>query len=100
MLNQKILFIIFAVILAAVSVSAQSSRIYSISPSQIQAGATAFPLVIRGSNFAKNSVVQVGGVSLDTYFISWNTLRATVPANLAASTGNFSVKVVKIGEGR
>jgi CubicO group peptidase (beta-lactamase class C family) len=74
---------------------AQSARIVSVSPNQIQAGATAFPLVVKGANFSKNSVVSVGGVNLETYFISWNKLRAVVPANLAANAGNFEVRVVR-----
>lgn len=76
---------------------AQNSRIYSISPSQVQSGATAFPIVISGSNFKKNSVVQINGVTLDTVWLAWNKLRATVPANLAASVGTAQVKVVKYG---
>lgn len=78
----------------AANAFAQISRIYSISPSQVQTGATAFPIVVTGSNFKKNSVVQINGITLDTYFISWNKLRATVPANLAASAGVFEVRVL------
>jgi len=73
---------------------AQISRIYSISPSQVQSGGTAFPIVVVGSGFKKNSVVTINGVTLDTYFVSWNKLRATVPANLASNTGTFEVKVI------
>jgi len=76
---------------------AQISRIYSISPSQVQTGATAFPIVVSGSNFAKNSQVQINGVTLDTVSLAWNKLRATVPANLAASVGTAQVKVIKYG---
>jgi CubicO group peptidase (beta-lactamase class C family) len=78
----------------ALNAVAQTARIYSISPSQVQTGATAFPIVVTGSNFKKNSVVQINGVTLDTYFVSWNKLRATVPANLVANAGTLEVKVV------
>jgi CubicO group peptidase (beta-lactamase class C family) len=73
--------------------AAQSPKIYSISPSAAQAGATAFPIVVSGSNFKKSSVVKIGGVTLATLFVSWNKLRATVPASLAASAGSLEVKV-------
>ena len=85
----------FSFLFLVLNASAQNSKIYSISPNQVQTGATAFPMVVAGSNFKKNSVVQMGGVTLDTYFVSWNKLRVTVPANLAANAGNFEVKVVK-----
>ncbi len=76
---------------------AQSSRISSISPNEIQAGAASFPLVVKGSNFSKRSVVQLNDINLDTYFISWNKLRAVVPANLTTTPGAFSVRVMKLG---
>lgn len=76
------------------NLSAQNPKVYSISPNQIQSGATAFPIVVSGSNFKKNSQVQINGVTLDTVSPAWNKLRATVPANLAANAGNLEVKVV------
>ena len=97
MFKQNIWLVIFTIFLCAFSISAQISRIYSISPNQAQTGATAFPIVVKGSNFAKNSVVQVGGVNLETYFVSWNKLRAVVPANLATTAGNLNLKVIKNG---
>jgi CubicO group peptidase (beta-lactamase class C family) len=72
---------------------AQSARIYSISPNQAQAGANAFPIVVSGAGFAKNSVVRINGVNLETYFVSWNKLRAVVPASLATGAGSFEVRV-------
>jgi CubicO group peptidase (beta-lactamase class C family) len=73
---------------------AQNTIIRSLSPSQVEAGATAFPLVVSGSNFAKNARVEVNGVALDTVSLAWNKLRATVPANLAATAGTLEVRVV------
>ena len=95
MFNRKFICLSAVVFLSMSSVLAQNVRIGSISPNQVQTGATAFPLVVKGSNFAKNSVVQINGVNLDTFYVSWNKLRAVVPANTVVSAGNLSVKVVK-----
>lgn len=97
MFKQSIRLAILTLFLGVFSAAAQTSRIYSISPNQVQTSATAFPLVVRGANFSKNSVVQIGGVNLETYFVSWNKLRAVVPSNLSATAGNFNVRVVKNG---
>lgn len=90
-------FFFITVLLFAYSVSAQSSRISSISPSEVQTGGGSFPLIVKGSNFAKRSVVQLNGINLDTYFVSWNKLRTVVPANLTTTPGTFPVRVVKLG---
>ncbi len=93
----SIYLFLLAVILAAVPATAQTSRINSISPAQVQSGAASFPLVVKGSNFSKRSVVQLNGTGLDTYFVSWNKLRAIVPASLVSTAGNLSLRVVKNG---
>jgi hypothetical protein len=72
----------------------QRAIVRSISPNVVQSGATAFPLIVSGSNFAKNSKVYINDTPLDTIQISWNKLRATVPASFAANQGNLQVKVV------
>lgn len=93
------LLLLAAVFVLSTGISnAQTSRIYSISPAQVQSGGTAFPMVINGANFSKNSRVQLGGVDLDTYFVSWNKLRAVVPASLTATAGTPTLRVV--GRGR
>lgn len=79
---------------AASGAAAQPVRINSISPSAAQTGATAFPLVVTGSNFSKDSKVLANGAPLDTVQTAWNRLRATVPAHLAANAGALSIKVV------
>lgn len=90
----KICFVFLFLALFTSGATAQSSRIYSISPNRAQTGATAFPIVVSGSNFKKNSVLQINGATLDTIQLSWNKLRAIVPANLTASAGNLEVKAV------
>jgi len=87
-------FFILLVAFFTSNLSAQSPKVYSIGPNQIQSGATAFPIVVSGSNFKKISQVQINGVTLDTVSPAWNRLRATVPASLAANAGNLEVKVV------
>lgn len=90
---------VIVLMLLSYAAEAQTARIVSISPKQAQTGADAFPIVVKGANFAKNSVVRFNGVNLDTYFVSWNKLRAVVPANLVSVTGSFELKVFKNGRG-
>ncbi|MBK7704288.1 MAG: beta-lactamase family protein [Acidobacteria bacterium] len=92
----KILLLV-TVLVAANVVSAQRSRVYSISPNAVQTGAQNLPIVVNGSNFSKRSVVRLNGVDLDTYFVAWNRLRAVVPANVVASAGSLQVSVVSKG---
>lgn len=80
---------------ATLTAFAQNPKLYSVSPNQIRTGAAAFPIVVSGSNFAKNSQIQINGVALDTLAVSRNKLRATVPANLAATAVVLQVKVVR-----
>lgn len=94
MLLFKTCFVILFLAFLTSNSSAQNARIYSISPSQAQSGATAFPILVSGSNFKKYSALQINGVTLDTVSLAWNKLRATVPANLTATPGNLEVKVV------
>jgi CubicO group peptidase (beta-lactamase class C family) len=78
---------------------AQKAIVRSINPSRVQSGATAFPITVSGSNFAKNSFVKINDVKLETIQISWNKLRATIPASLVSSDGNLNIKVVsRLGE--
>ena len=79
---------------ACTAASAQNIKINSLNPAAVQTGATAFPLIVKGSNFPKNAKVQVNGTTLDTVQTSWNKLRATVPANLTATANGLPVKIV------
>lgn len=86
-----------AVLLSSLAVSAQRSQLYSVAPATIQSGAQNLPIVVNGSNFSKRSVVRLNGVDLDTYFISWNRLRAVVPAGLIGAPGTLPLTVVSKG---
>lgn len=89
--------ILAAILLSALAVSAQRSRVYSIAPSAIQAGAQNLPIVVNGSNFSKRSVVRLNGVDLDTYFVSWNRLRAVVSTGFIGAPGSLPLSVVSKG---
>lgn len=39
----------------------------------------------------------MNGIELDTFYLSWNKLKATVPASLSATTGNFAITVSRKG---
>ena len=92
---KKLSLLVSLLFIAVSSGAAQPSRVYGVSPASVQGGATAFPIVVRGSNFSKNSVVRLNGTNLDTFYVSWNKLKATVPASLVAAAGTLSVRVVR-----
>ena len=89
----KLGFVTLFFALTVPNVVAQFPIVRSISPTQVQSGATALPITVSGSNFAKNAKVQINGTNLDIIQISWNKLRATVPANLVANPGVLQVQV-------
>jgi hypothetical protein len=71
----------------------------SLSPSSATAGSGDFTLTVSGSNFVNGSVVQVGGSSRNTAFVSSTQLTATIPAADVASAGTISITVVNSAPG-
>ena len=66
----------------------------SLSPSSIDAGASAFTLTVKGAYFQPFSTIDWNGTPLTTTYVSPNQLKATVPASLIATPGNVSITVV------
>ncbi|MCK6545691.1 hypothetical protein L6R52_07475 [Myxococcota bacterium] len=64
-----------------------------ITPYEIIPGSAEFQLTVNGRNFQTGSIVYFGGVPLQTNFVSWSQLVATVPARLVANVGLVSVLV-------
>jgi CubicO group peptidase (beta-lactamase class C family) len=93
----KSCFLVFVVICVSGIAFGQKAIVRSINPNVVQSGATAFPIIVSGSNFAKNSRVFINNTPLDTIQFSWNKLRAVVPANLVSGAGNLQVKVIARG---
>lgn len=68
--------------------------ISSISPATATAGSGALAITVSGSGFATTSVVQVGGTSEATTYVSGTQLTATVPASQLASGAQLAVVVL------
>ena len=67
--------------------------ITKISPTSAVAGSAAFTLTINGANFVAGSLVNFGGSSPATTFVSSTVLTADIPAVSIASTGTPGVTV-------
>ena len=57
------------------------------------AGGTAFTLIVNGSNFASNAVVQWNGSSRTTTYVSASQVTAAIPSADIATAGTISVTV-------
>jgi hypothetical protein len=64
-----------------------------LNPSSVVAGSGGFTLVLTGSGFSPNSLVNVNGTNVSFTFGSSNTLVATVPGSLVTTAGTFDVSV-------
>jgi hypothetical protein len=65
----------------------------SISPTSIRAGSTAFNLIVSGSNFISGSIVQWGGYTRTTTYLSATRLSAAIPATDLTTPGSFAITV-------
>jgi hypothetical protein len=55
--------------------------ITSVSPKDIPVGSSSVAIVVTGTGFTSNSVIQLSGTTIPTTFISGTELRATIPAS-------------------
>jgi len=69
----------------------------SLNPRSVAAGSPSFTLTVGGANLTSSSWINFGGIRLSTTFQDSNTLTATVPASLVASSGIVPVTVTKPG---
>ena len=65
----------------------------SLTPSAVVAGSSSFTLTVTGTGFMPSSVVQWGGASRSTTFVSSTELRATIGAADVATVGTAAVTV-------
>ena len=65
----------------------------ALQPSSTTAGSAAFTLTLSGTNFVSGSVVNFGGATLTTTYVSASQLTAAVPATAVAAAGTPSVTV-------
>ena len=76
-----------------------SPSVSSMSPTSAAAGALAFTLTINGSNFIAGSVVEWGGSSRTTTFVSSTQLQAHIMQADVAAAGKVPVTVVNPAPG-
>jgi hypothetical protein len=55
--------------------------IKSVSPRDIPVGSPAVTIVVTGTGFTPNSVIQLSGTNVETTFVSSTEIRATIPAS-------------------
>jgi uncharacterized repeat protein (TIGR01451 family) len=71
----------------------------SISPSSVTAGSSSFTMTVNGTNFIPTSVVQIGGVSLTTTYVSATQVTVTIPSSYLTTAGTANITVVNPGPG-
>jgi Lamin Tail Domain/IPT/TIG domain len=71
---------------------AVSSRINSLSPTEVTAGSPAFTLTVAGASFKSGATVLFDDAPLDTTFVSATQVKAEVPAALVAAPGLHTVQ--------
>jgi hypothetical protein len=69
----------------------------SLSKTSATAGDPAFTLLVNGSGFTSDAVVNFGGNMLATTLVNSNQLSAMVPANLLLTPGTYAVVVQEQG---
>jgi uncharacterized protein (TIGR03437 family) len=69
----------------------------SLSPNPVDAGGDYFRMTVAGSGFARSSLVNLGGVPLDTIYVSSTQLQAAITPELRALSGTFPVTVTDPG---
>ena len=75
------------------TVSNPGPAITTISPPSIVAGSAAFTLTVTGTNFVSSSMIDFGGNTVFTNFVSSTTLTATISATAIATVGTATVAV-------
>ena len=80
--------------LLSVAINISQPQITSLSPSNLQAGAAPFTLMVNGLNFVQTATVEWNGNSRATQFISGSQLTASIPAGDVATQGTAQVTVV------
>lgn len=84
---------------ASVTVENPAPVLTTISPSSVEAGASATTITVSGSSFEPNSVVDWNGTALTTTYQSASSLSAAIPATDLSSATSATVTVVTPGPG-
>lgn len=76
-------------------VSKNAPSVTSLSPSSVAAGSATFKLLVNGSGFKSDDIVQFDGTALPTEFISATQLAATITAAQVATDGEKLITVTR-----
>lgn len=79
------------------SSKATMPTIMQLSPASVAHDSGQFQLVVVGSNFASNSVVNFNGTPMATTFMSSTKLQTTIPASAIMNAGMVQVTVTNPG---
>src|SRR5215471_3621900 len=71
--------------------------IANLNPPSVIAGSGQFSLVVTGTKFNSNAVVNFNGAAMTTAFGSATSLTATIPNSAIANSGNVPVTVTNPG---
>jgi hypothetical protein len=71
--------------------------IAQLAPNTATAGGPGFTLTVNGSNFAGNSVVNWGGATPATTFVTGKQLMTAIPASMITTASTVSVTVTNPG---
>ena len=71
--------------------------IANLNPPNVAANSGQFPLVVTGTKFNSNAVVNFNGAPMTTVFGSSTSLTATIPNTAIANPGNVPVTVTNPG---
>src|SRR3982750_1295469 len=84
---------IVAGLLATPALQAQAPTASFLTPVSASAGDPAVTLTVVGNGFVSGSVVYWSNQSVATTFVNMNQLSATIPSQLLAAAGQFSVYI-------
>src|SRR5262249_48132409 len=71
--------------------------IANLNPTNVIANSGQFSLVVTGTKFNSNAVVNFNGVAMTTTFTNSTSVTATVPNSAIANSGNVPVTVTNPG---
>jgi len=71
--------------------------IANLNPSSVVSNSGQFPLVVTGTKFNSNAVVNFNGAAMATTFGSATSVTATIPNSAIANSGNVPVTVTNPG---
>jgi uncharacterized protein (TIGR03437 family) len=82
------------ILLLCLTVSAVWSEITALEPASVTAGSATFTLRAFGDYLLPGETLAFNGRPLNTTYVSYNEVRATIPAELVRTAGRFEVSLI------